>query len=110
MAPTKQQSTRQFATSSRVFPPYLPYLQAPKTPRAAKLIPSAVALAGIGYGVSMYRQSQAAKQAPGRRPSGAEDEAERRRRTEELMTAYGDRDSLESLEEAIRVYESQQRR
>ncbi|KAL8370020.1 hypothetical protein RB595_000399 [Gaeumannomyces hyphopodioides] len=109
MAPTKQQSTRQFATSSRVFPPYLPYLQAPKTPRAAKLIPSAVALAGIGYGVSMYRQSQAAK-GPGRRPSGTEDEAERRRRNEELMSAYGDRDSLESLEEAIRVYESQQRR
>jgi hypothetical protein len=73
MAPSNQQTTRQFATSSRVFPPYLPYLQTTRTPKAAKLyvdglfsldcqalladkvnrlflrrIPSAVALAGIG--------------------------------------------------------------
>ena len=110
MAPTKQQSSRRFATSSRVFPPYLPYLQAPKAPKAAKLIPPAIALAGIGYGVSLYRQSQTSEKTSGRPSGGAEAEAERRRRNEELMSAYGDRDSLESLEEAVRVYESQQRR
>ncbi|KLU87248.1 hypothetical protein MAPG_06249 [Magnaporthiopsis poae ATCC 64411] len=73
-------------------------------------IPPAIALAGIGYGVSLYRQSQTSEKTSGRPSGGAEAETERRRRNEELMSAYGDRDSLESLERAVRVYESQQRR
>lgn len=45
---TAQQTSRHFATSSRVHPSYLPYLQAPKPPKVAKWIPPAVAIAGIG--------------------------------------------------------------
>lgn len=61
---------------------------------------AAVAAVGIGYGVSKYREVAANKQQQ-------EFEAAQRRRAEAMMEAYGDRDSLESLEAAVKAYETQ---
>ncbi|ELQ41794.1 hypothetical protein OOU_Y34scaffold00254g12 [Pyricularia oryzae Y34] len=107
---TAQQTSRHFATSSRVHPSYLPYLQAPKPPKVAKWIPPAVAIAGIaypheGYGVTKFQQSRSLRSA-----AQKADEADRKRRNDLMADAYGDRGSLEALEEACRVYESQQQR
>ncbi len=72
--------------------------------RAATL---AVAV-GIGYAVATYRQGPV-ERSRARAQAAEEDEAERRRRSSLLMDAYGDRDSIESLEQAMKVYEAQQR-
>jgi hypothetical protein len=65
------------------------------------------ALVAVGYGVAAYREAQIEKQIAAT-ATAQQEEAERQRRTAALMDAYGDRESLESLEHAMRVYEAQQ--
>jgi hypothetical protein len=64
-------------------------------------IPPALVLAyGASYAVSTYQEMSRASAA-------AESQAEMRRRQMLLDDAYGDRTSLEGLERAMRLYETQ---
>jgi hypothetical protein len=95
---------RPFSTATQVHPGYLPALH--KSRRVEKkLAVAAITAAGIGYGMSKYRQHQ-----DGQRLAQELSEAATRKRSETMMDAYGDRGSLEALEAAVRMYEAQQAR
>lgn len=69
-------------------------------------LPPIAAVAAAGYAANAYRQTAAERRAV---------EAERQARESgrlaaELMDAYGDGESLDALERAVAVYESQNRR
>lgn len=71
-------------------------------------IPPVLAVACVSYGVSRYHQMNQESQSEAQ-SAAAEEERRQRQRNEQLLDAYGDRESLESLEEAIRVHEAQQK-
>ena len=64
------------------------------------------AVAALGYGIAAYRQAQAEK-GQSVQAAAAQAELERKRQQNLLMDAYGDRGSLEELENAVRLYEAQ---
>ncbi|KAK3680569.1 hypothetical protein B0T22DRAFT_439196 [Podospora appendiculata] len=103
------QSTRPLMTSARVHPSYLPFIHnaSRSTGKGMKWVPPLVTLVGVGYGVAAYREAQIGKHLAS---AAAADkaEAERRRKNAALADAYGDRNSIEALEHAMRVYEAQQ--
>ncbi|KAJ9148901.1 hypothetical protein NKR23_g4743 [Pleurostoma richardsiae] len=96
---------RNFATSARVYPGFLPFLNTMR--KGAKWIPPFLVLMTIGYGISAYRQGQIEEYLTNMEKLHQQD-AERRRRAKLLLDAYGDRTSLDELQAAMRVYESQQ--
>lgn len=61
----------------------------------------------IGYGISVYRQSQIERYFA-RTDESQRLDRERRRRTALLLDAYGDKTSLEDIQHAMMIYESQQ--
>ncbi|KAH8886935.1 hypothetical protein GQ53DRAFT_329621 [Thozetella sp. PMI_491] len=93
--------------SARVHPGYLTHMHQARG-RGMKGVVTLVAAAGVGYAVVAYRQGQT-ERSTARAEAAERSEAERRRRDALLMDAYGDRDSIEALEHAMKVYESQQR-
>ncbi len=64
------------------------------------------AVAALGFGIAAYRQALAEK-GQSVQAAAAQAELDRKRQNSVLMDAYGDRGSLEELENAIRVYEAQ---
>jgi len=62
-------------------------------------------MVGVGYVVAAYREAQVDKHLV----AAEQAEMARRRRNAALADAYGDRNSLEELEHAMKVYEAQQR-
>ncbi|KAJ0329404.1 hypothetical protein COL5a_003960 [Colletotrichum fioriniae] len=69
-------------------------------------IPPTVAVAAVGYGLNAYREGMVERRQA--KNAAAEKQAiEDRKRAAKLMDAYGDRSSLEELEKAMAVYESQ---
>ncbi|TQN64596.1 hypothetical protein CSHISOI_10835 [Colletotrichum shisoi] len=69
-------------------------------------IPPTVAVVAVGYGLNVYREGMVQRRLA--RTAAAEKQAiEDRKRATMLMDAYGDRSSLEALEKAMEVYESQ---
>ncbi|KAH7347636.1 hypothetical protein B0T11DRAFT_143276 [Plectosphaerella cucumerina] len=96
-------ASRPFATSAKVHPNILPFLQTRRS--AARWLPPIVGVAAAAYAANTYRESAAL-----RREAEMERQAhERRRMQTELMEAYGDGESLDALERAVAVYESQKR-
>ncbi|KAH8162960.1 hypothetical protein CIB48_g5313 [Xylaria polymorpha] len=93
-------ATRPFSTTSHVHPSHLPALY--KSGRLEKKIATAaVAVVGIGYGVSKYKELQEKRQY-----YNVEAEAASRRQSEAMMNAYADRSSLAELEAAVKAYET----
>ncbi|GJC92812.1 hypothetical protein ColKHC_01638 [Colletotrichum higginsianum] len=79
-----------------------------QTPRriVMRWIPPTVAVVAVGYGLNVYREGMVQRRLA--RTAAAEKQAiEDRKRATMLMDAYGDRSSLEALEKAMEVYESQ---
>ncbi|KAK4213702.1 N-acetylglucosaminyl-phosphatidylinositol [Rhypophila decipiens] len=116
-----QQPKRPLTTHARVHPPYLPYLSnASSRGKGAKYLPPLLAAVALGYGVTAYREAQIERHLSPHSPTSyssatlpteKETQAEfekRRKKFNELADAYGDRNSLEELEHAMRVYEAQQ--
>ncbi|KAK2046125.1 hypothetical protein LZ31DRAFT_540717 [Colletotrichum somersetense] len=94
---------RNFSTNVRMPSSYLP-----QTPRrlAMRWIPPTVAVVAVGYGLNTYREGMVQRRLAS--VAAAEKQAvEDRKRAATLMDAYGDRSSLEALEKAVQVYESQ---
>lgn len=60
-----------------------------------------------GYGVSAYRRNQIETYLS-RTANFERQDMDRRRRTTVLMDAYGDKSSLEDIQRAMALYESQQ--
>ena len=60
-----------------------------------------------GYGVSAYRRNQIETYLS-RSADFEKQDTDRRRRSTVLMDAYGDKSSLEDIERAMAIYESQQ--
>lgn len=60
-----------------------------------------------GYGVSAYRRNQIETYLS-RTSEFERQDMDRRRRSTVLMDAYGDKSSLEDIERAMAIYESQQ--
>ncbi|KAK3378858.1 hypothetical protein B0T24DRAFT_674695 [Lasiosphaeria ovina] len=108
MASRPTPGARLLSTSARVHPSYLPYLHNASRGQGMKWIPPIVALVGVGYGVTAYRDAQVDKHLA-MSVAAEQAEAERRRRESLLADAYGDRSSLEGLEQAMKVYEAQGR-
>ncbi|KAK7752818.1 hypothetical protein SLS62_005160 [Diatrype stigma] len=96
-----------FYSTSQVHPTYLPALH--KSGRIEKkLAIAAVAAVGVGYGLKKYKEIQIDRQEQYAAQSMSMREAEERRRSEAMMMdAYGDRSSLDSLEAAVKAYDSQ---
>ncbi|KAI0457579.1 hypothetical protein F5B21DRAFT_84922 [Xylaria acuta] len=93
-------ASRPFSTTSHVHPSHLPALY--KSGRLEKKIVTAtVAVVGIGYGVSKYKEFQEQRQY-----YNAEAAAASRRQSEVMMDAYADRSSLAELEAAVKAYET----
>lgn len=67
-------------------------------PPRMKRLPPVAAVVTAGYAITAYREAQAAHH-------HEQAELERRRRNAAMADAYGERDSLEELERAVRVYE-----
>ncbi|KAA8643357.1 hypothetical protein EYZ11_009064 [Aspergillus tanneri] len=59
----------------------------------------AVAVIALGFGISNYNNTQ--------RYETQQDEAKRQRRNQQLMDAYGDKDTVHDMERALEVYEVQ---
>ncbi|KAK2052362.1 hypothetical protein LY76DRAFT_526831 [Colletotrichum caudatum] len=86
----------------------MPSSYLPQTPRrlAMRWIPPTVAAVAVGYGLNTYREGMVQRRLAS--AAAAEKQAvEDRKRAAVLMDAYGDRSSLEALEKAVQVYESQ---
>ena len=62
--------------------------------------------AGVGYAIAAYRQGQTGNHIA-RTGTADEEDAQRKHRNELLEAAYGERNSLDSLEQAIKLYEEQ---
>lgn len=60
-----------------------------------------------GYGVSAYRRNQIETYLS-RTSEFEKQDMDRRRKSTVLMDAYGDKSSLEDIERAMAIYESQQ--
>jgi hypothetical protein len=129
--PYSASSPRRLATSAQVHPKFLPYIHAPKPflrgPAARRYVlslshatslvpactlanlyfplaprlPAYAAAACIGYAIVTYQAAKEADSAPANRDSHLSEDRMA------LLDAYGGRDSLEELEMAARVYESQ---
>ncbi|KAK4151005.1 N-acetylglucosaminyl-phosphatidylinositol [Chaetomidium leptoderma] len=99
-------SSRPLTTSARVHPPYLPYLHnaaSRNRGKGLKWIPPLAAVVTAGYAAAAtYRQTRVDQGL-----ATTTSEAERRRHDAAMADAYGDRGSLEELERAMRVYETQ---
>ncbi|KAI0447153.1 hypothetical protein F4803DRAFT_546686 [Xylaria telfairii] len=96
-------AARPFSTTSHVHPSHLPALY--KSGRLEKKIATAtVAVVGIGYGLSKYKEFQEKRQY-----YNTEAEAASRRQSEAMMNAYADRSSLAELEAAVKAYETHQK-
>ncbi|KAG8160737.1 hypothetical protein KVR01_009001 [Diaporthe batatas] len=107
---------RAISATTRVYPPIMPSVTA--TPAAARRglagvrwVPTIFAMELIcvfaGYGVSAYRRNQIQKYLS-RSTDLEKQDMDRRRRSTVLMDAYGDKSSLEDIERAMAIYESQQ--
>lgn len=97
-------ATKPFYSTSQVHPTYLPTLH--KSGRVEKrLAVAAVAAVGVGYGIKKYKEHQIEREEQHARSMH---EMEKHRRSEAMMDAYGDRSSLDSLEAAVKAYDSQQ--
>ncbi|KAI7776749.1 hypothetical protein LA080_004467 [Diaporthe eres] len=70
-------------------------------------VPTIFAMVCIGYGVSAYRRNQIETYLS-RTADFEKQDMNRRRRSTVLMDAYGDKSSLEDIERAMAIYESQQ--
>ncbi|KAJ2980822.1 hypothetical protein NQ176_g2410 [Zarea fungicola] len=94
-----------FSTSARVHPSVLLHLS--NTPRRSPMrwVPTIVGLSIVGYGAKIYIDGAREKREQVLEARYRE-EAERRRRNDMLLDVYGDRESLEGLEKAIKFYES----
>ncbi|KAI8956321.1 hypothetical protein F4801DRAFT_573844 [Xylaria longipes] len=93
-------AVRPFSTISHVHPSHLPTLY--KSGRLEKKIATAtVAVVGIGYGVSKYKEFREQQEY-----YNAEVAAASRRQSEVMMDAYADRSSLAELEAAVKAYET----
>lgn len=68
-------------------------------------VPTIVGLSIVGYGAKIYIDGAREKREQVLEARYRE-EAERRRRNDMLLDVYGDRESLEGLEKAIKFYES----
>ncbi|KAL5615553.1 hypothetical protein BROUX41_005596 [Berkeleyomyces rouxiae] len=91
-------SPRNFSTTSRVYPSFLPMLNtAPKLSRKV-LTPVVIALA-VGVAAKQYTDNAAERQARLDRQ-----DAEMRARNAQWLDAYGDRSDLASLENAMKAY------
>ncbi|KAG7049836.1 hypothetical protein CCUS01_03944 [Colletotrichum cuscutae] len=98
-----RQASRNFTTNARMPPSY--FLQTPRR-LAMRWIPPTVAVVAVGYGLNAYREGMVERRRA--KNAAAEKQAiEDRMRAAKLMDAYGDRSSLEELEKAMAVYESQ---
>ncbi|OLN88182.1 hypothetical protein CCHL11_00116 [Colletotrichum chlorophyti] len=98
-----RQASRAFSTNAGAPPSY--FLQTPRR-LAMRWIPSTVAVVAVGYGLNAYRESMVQRRLA--MAAEAEKQAiEDRKRAAKLLDAYGDRSSLEELEKAMQVYESQ---
>ncbi|GKT54481.1 hypothetical protein ColTof4_13726 [Colletotrichum tofieldiae] len=98
-----RQASRNFSTNARMPPSY--FLQTPRR-LAMRWIPPTVAVVAVGYGLNTYREGMVQRRLAN--AAAAEKQAiEDRKRAALLMDAYGDRSSLEALEKAMQVYESQ---
>ncbi|RYP79667.1 hypothetical protein DL770_006587 [Monosporascus sp. CRB-9-2] len=96
-------ATKPFYHTAQVHPTYLPTLH--KSGRVEKrLAIAAIAAVGIGYGVKQYQERQTERQ---ERYAQSRHELEQRQISEAMMDAYGDRSSLDSLEAAIKAYDTQ---
>jgi len=80
-----------------LYPP-LPHLLSSSTLTHKFRIPPVAAVVTAGYALTAYRETRAAHQ-------HEQADLERRRRNAAMADAYGERDSLEELERAVRVYE-----
>lgn len=96
---------RHFTTTARVYPNILPFLHTSR--RSARWVPPVFALIFLGYGISVYRQSQIERYFA-RADESQRLDRERRRRTALLLDAYGDKSSLDDIQHAMMIYESQQ--
>ncbi|PLN75539.1 hypothetical protein BDW42DRAFT_197704 [Aspergillus taichungensis] len=79
-----------------------PTVTAPFRGRIAKWYLPAVAMIGIGFGISNYYTTQVQSQY-----EFAEAEQERLRRNQQLMDAYGDKDNVQDLQRALDTYRPQ---
>ncbi|KAM0325728.1 hypothetical protein ACHAQA_007028 [Verticillium albo-atrum] len=75
---------------------------------ASRWIPSTIAVIAIGYAASSYGQVLSQRRSA-RIAESERQQSERRLRESKLMDAYGDGNSLESLERAVALYEAQNR-
>ncbi|KAJ4385416.1 hypothetical protein N0V93_009844 [Gnomoniopsis smithogilvyi] len=108
---------RMISATTRVYPPIPPRAMSGHSSFAAsrrsltnvRWVPTIFALVSIGYGISAYRHTQLEKY-HSQSIERERMEAERRRRDTVLMDAYGDKSSLEDLEKAMALYESQRGR
>lgn len=131
MGPRPQQF-RHFSTVTRVYPPYLPYLHtsrrlisrrwyAPTSNPAQSddyidktltffpiRVAPAVAIVAVGAGIATLRQIRR-EQAQRLADAARADAEAARRRNKVLLDAYSDRSSIEELEAAVQVYETQRR-
>ncbi|TKW49959.1 hypothetical protein CTA1_11194 [Colletotrichum tanaceti] len=98
-----RQASRTFSTNARM--PSIYFMQTPRR-IVMRWIPPTVAVVAVGYGLNVYREGMVQRRLA--RTAAAEKQAiEDRKRATMLMDAYGDRSSLEALEKAMEVYESQ---
>ncbi|AEO66457.1 be624aa3-118b-4570-bdf8-cbaf52623467 [Thermothielavioides terrestris] len=102
-------TARPLSTSARVHPSFLPYLHnaSRSKARGLKWIPPLAAAVTAGYAATTYLAGGEAEQQQLQQQQRQVEAEQQRRREAAMADAYGDRDSLEALERAVRVYEAQ---
>ncbi|KXH66822.1 hypothetical protein CSAL01_04792 [Colletotrichum salicis] len=98
-----RQASRNFTINARMPPSY--FLQTPRR-LAMRWVPPTVAVVAVGYGLNAYREGMVERR-QAKNAAAEKQVIEDRKRAAKLMDAYGDRSSLEELEKAMAVYESQ---
>ncbi|KJZ73272.1 hypothetical protein HIM_07276 [Hirsutella minnesotensis 3608] len=97
---------RSFSTSARVHPSFLPHL------RNSRRRPFRWAISGVALTVAAYASKRWLDSSSERHAEHAEraerEAADLQRRNDALLDVYGDRSSLEALEQAVQFYEKKQ--
>ncbi|EPE03812.1 hypothetical protein F503_01702 [Ophiostoma piceae UAMH 11346] len=99
-------SPRRLATSAQIHPNILPYIHAPSPAMRssiARRLPAYAAAACIAYAVGTYQYQNMTPQ----NGAAAAEESRMEQQRMAMLDAYGGRDSLEELEMAAQLYQSQ---